>query len=99
MKIFPNKLKSGDQVRIIAPSLSMSTLSQENIDLAIRKLESLGLRVTFGKHVNEDDIFGSSSVQSRIDDLHNAFHKATLNFLEPTPDHPKKHKILHPPPI
>ena len=73
MKIFPNRLKDSDEVRIIAPSQSLATLSQENIDLATRKLESLGLKVTFGKHVNEKDIFGSSSVQSRIDDLHDAF--------------------------
>lgn len=73
MKIFANKLKNGDQVRIVAPSQSLATLSQENIDLATRKLESLGLKVTFGKHVNEKDLFDSSSVQSRIDDLHDAF--------------------------
>lgn len=73
MKIFPNKLKNGDEVRIVAPSMSLSTIEPENIDLATQKLESLGLKVTFGKHVYENDIFLSSSIQSRIDDLHQAF--------------------------
>jgi len=73
MKIFPNKLKDGDKIRIVAPSQSLATLSQKDIDLATRKLELLGLKVTFGNHVNEKDIFGSSPVQSRIDDLHDAF--------------------------
>ena len=73
MKIFPNKLKDGDKIRIVAPSQSLATRSQENIDLARRKLEALGLKVTFGKHVYEKDMFDSSSVQSRIDDLHDAF--------------------------
>ena len=83
MKIFPNKLKHGDLVRIIAPSRSMATLSQENIDLATRKLESLGLKVTFGKHVNEKDIFGSSSVQLRVDDLHYAFQDKDVKAILP----------------
>src|SRR5256885_3906845 len=32
-----------------------------------------GLRVTFGRHAEESDAFISSSIQARIDDLHEAF--------------------------
>jgi muramoyltetrapeptide carboxypeptidase len=73
MKIFANKLIKGSEVRVIAPSLSLKTISQNNIDFAIKSLETLGLKVTFGKHVYEHDIFDSSSIQSRLDDLHEAF--------------------------
>jgi muramoyltetrapeptide carboxypeptidase len=71
--IFPNKLKPGDEVRVIAPSRSMGIISSDNKALAIRALENLGLHVTFGEHVDEQDIMYSSSVASRIADLHEAF--------------------------
>lgn len=71
--IFPNKLKSGDEVRVIAPSHSMGIISSDNKALAIRALEKLGLHVTFGQHVDEQDMMYSSSIASRIADLHEAF--------------------------
>lgn len=71
--IFPSKLQSGDEIRVIAPSRSMGIISPENRELALKVLENLGLKVTFGKHVEEQDLMGSSSVQSRVTDLHEAF--------------------------
>lgn len=70
---FPSKLKSGDEVRVIAPSRSMGIISASNKAFAIEILEDLGLKLTFGKLVNECDLMLSSSVQSRITDLHEAF--------------------------
>lgn len=70
---FPDKLKSGDEVRVIAPSKSMGVVSIENRKLALKILEELGLRITFGKHVNEQDIMQSSPVKSRLTDIHEAF--------------------------
>ena len=72
-KIFPEKLKTGDEVRIIAPSKSMAILSKETINIANKRFEKLGLKLSFGKHVNETDEFNSSSIESRIEDLHEAF--------------------------
>ena len=65
----------GDEVRVIAPSLSLKLVSQDNISNAIQTLESLDLKITFGEHVYEEDIFHSSSIQSRISDLHRAVRK------------------------
>lgn len=73
MNIYPNKLKTGDEIRVIAPSRSLAGITSENIDLATAKLTSLGLKVTFGKCVHEIDLFDSSSIKSRIYDLHEAF--------------------------
>lgn len=73
MKIFPEKLNKGDEVRVIAPSCSLNIISPEHINFAIGALEELGLKVTFGKNVTEIDRFNSSSIKSRIDDLHTAF--------------------------
>ncbi len=71
--IFPIKLKSGDKIRVIAPSRSMGVISDANKAIAIEALENLGLKVTFGEHVDECDALMSSSVESRVSDLHEAF--------------------------
>lgn len=72
-KIYPQKLKKGDEVRVIASSSSFSLLSEETIKIANERFSELGLKVTFGKHIMETDEFLSSSIESRIEDIHDAF--------------------------
>ena len=69
----PEKLKRGDEIRIIAPSRSASILSEEGVQLAKERLENLGFTVSFGKHVFDKDLQNSTSIQQRVEDLHNAF--------------------------
>lgn len=71
--IFPEKLKPGDEVRVIAPSRSMAIISKECQEIANARFADLGLKLSFGKHINECDDFSSSPVESRISDLHDAF--------------------------
>ena len=71
--MIPNKLKKGDEVRIIAPSRSMSIITQDARDIAQKRFDEMGLKVTFGKHVEETDEFFSSSIKSRVEDIHEAF--------------------------
>jgi muramoyltetrapeptide carboxypeptidase LdcA involved in peptidoglycan recycling len=72
-KKFPKKLLKGDEIRIIAPARSMSIISSSVRSLASKRLEEMGLKVSFSKHCEEWDIFDSSSVKSRLEDLHEAF--------------------------
>lgn len=72
-KIFPLKLKSGDEIRIIAPSRSLAIISKELREIANNRFSELGLKLSFGKHLKECDEFVSSSIESRLEDLHNAF--------------------------
>ena len=72
-KIYPGKLKKGDEVRIIAPSRSMKILSEEIKNIANERFSDLGLELSFGKHVYETNEFNSLSIESRIEDLHEAF--------------------------
>ncbi len=72
-KIYPPKLKKGDIVRVIAPARSLAIISQEVRDIAKSHFEEIGLVLTFGEHVEEKDDFNSSSIASRISDLHSAF--------------------------
>ena len=71
--IIPEKLKKGDEIRIIAPARSLSLISEESKQKAISRLEEQGYIVTFSKNCEEDDIFRSSSVDSRVNDIHEAF--------------------------
>ncbi len=81
--IFPPKLKKGDEIRVVAPACSMSLISEENKKLSVEKLESLGFKVTFGKHINETDEFNSSSIESRIEDLHDTFADKNVKMIMP----------------
>lgn len=72
--IIPKKLQVGDEVRIIAPAKSFLPAFTSEMRLsAQKKLESLGLMVTFGDFVDEADELLSATVEHRLFDLHNAF--------------------------
>jgi muramoyltetrapeptide carboxypeptidase len=71
--IIPPKLKQGDEIRIIAPARSLSLLSENLVKLAKENLEKQGFKVKFSKNCKEKDMFNSSSIKSRVEDLHEAF--------------------------
>jgi muramoyltetrapeptide carboxypeptidase LdcA involved in peptidoglycan recycling len=72
-KIFPKKLGKGSRVRVIATSFSFQLLSADVVWIANERLANLGFEVTFGKHLIEDNEYRSSSVDSRLEDFHDAF--------------------------
>jgi muramoyltetrapeptide carboxypeptidase LdcA involved in peptidoglycan recycling len=72
-KIYPKKLKNGDEIRVIAPARSLAILRKETTEIAKKRFADLGLKLSFGKHVNEVDEFNSSSIVSRVEDFHDAF--------------------------
>ncbi|MGN0973263.1 MAG: S66 peptidase family protein [Bacilli bacterium] len=73
--MIPNKLKKGDEIRVIAPSRSMSLLNDETMNIATSRLTEMGFKVTFGKNVNNttNDDFCCASIEDRVNDLHDAF--------------------------
>lgn len=71
---FPPKLRRGDTVRVVAPSRSRGlVLEHDHTALIDKRFADIGLTLTYGRHVDERDDFDSSSVTSRIEDLHDAF--------------------------
>lgn len=74
-KIIPEKLKIGDEIRVIAPSRSMKILNEDTISIAKSRLESLGFKVSFGKNVMKsiNDDYKCASIEDRVSDLHDAF--------------------------
>jgi len=72
-RLVPKKLSKGDEVRVIAPARSLSLIKKDARKYARKNLSDLGLTLSFGKHVEETDDFSSSSIEARVDDIHNAF--------------------------
>jgi muramoyltetrapeptide carboxypeptidase len=71
--IYPKKLKKGDQVMVIAPSYSHQKFTKKFESTAVKRFNQLGLKITWGKNLNKCDSFESSSIQNRVEDLHQAF--------------------------
>lgn len=68
-----NRLNFGDEIRIIAPSRSLSVVRQDIYDKALEFLSNKGFVIAFSKNSREIDDIKSSSIQSRVEDLHDAF--------------------------
>lgn len=75
------RLQPGDEIRVIAPSTSMALLKDDQVKIAMDRLESLGFKVTFGKNVHNHDEFFSTSIQERIEDLHDAFQDSNVKAI------------------
>jgi muramoyltetrapeptide carboxypeptidase len=72
--IYPAKLRRGDEIRVIAPSMSQTMVTEyDHTAIIERRFADLGLAISYGAHVDERDAFDSSAVGSRVADLHAAF--------------------------
>lgn len=71
--IRPDKLQPGDEIRVIAPSRSLSLLSKQGIEIAKKRLENMGFSVSFSQKASLCDQQGSSAIKERVEDLHEAF--------------------------
>lgn len=70
----PPKLQAGDIVRVVAPACSRGLIMEhDNTRWIDERFDAMGLTQTFGDHVDEDDRFRSSPIESRVADLHAAF--------------------------
>jgi len=71
--MIPKKLSPGDEIRVVAPSISFGFINAETRMIALKRFAGLGLRVSYGAHGEERDASDSSSIGSRVADLHDAF--------------------------
>lgn len=84
MPIFPPKLRAGSTLRVVAPSCSMSTLSfvtKGFLKKAEKCFAEWGITVSYGKHVMEKDVLETSSIASRVKDLHDAFKNPSVHLI------------------
>ncbi|WP_073255175.1 S66 family peptidase [Cryptosporangium aurantiacum] len=72
--MLPRRLKAGDQIRVVAPSMSLSLLPDTIRTAAVERLRAeFGVEVTFGAHVEESGPLGTGPIAGRVADLHDAF--------------------------
>ena len=71
---YPSKLTKSSLIRVISPSCSLGIISESVKNIANKRFEELGLRLSFGKHVSDPmDECNSTSIESRVEDLNMAF--------------------------
>lgn len=75
MKIRPQLLKAGDEIRIVAPSTGIKIIGADTRKIAKERFEAMGLKVSFGTNTTDEnfDMMGSSSVEKRAADINEAF--------------------------
>ncbi|MDP4083562.1 MAG: LD-carboxypeptidase [Bacillota bacterium] len=71
--MLPERLRQGDEIRVIAPSTSLAVVKDKQIDIALDRFNRLGFKITFGKNVFTHNEFFSSSIEERMEDLFDAF--------------------------
>ncbi|MYL51104.1 LD-carboxypeptidase [Halobacillus litoralis] len=71
--MIPDKLKKGDEIRVISPAKSLAIVAPEQQDLAVARLNQAGFNVTFSTYARESSDFISNPVHHRVADIHDAF--------------------------
>lgn len=82
--IIPPKLKAGDDVRIIAPSCTLPSLEwmdEAFLERAKEYFRSRGCSVSESKHLRERNVFDSTSIEHRLEDLHDAFRDPKVTMM------------------
>lgn len=90
------KLKQGDQIRIVTPSRSIKLpfITSEVIELAENRLKALGLVPSYGKHIEERNFLDSSPVESRVEDLKQAFAGKKIRMIQTVIGGFNSHELL-----
>ncbi len=71
--MIPARLKPGDEIRVIAPSRSLSIIWPVMYDGAVEYWKERGHHVTLGRRSRELEDFMSPSIAAKVDDIHEAF--------------------------
>lgn len=76
------KLQKGMHIRVLSPSSSIEDVGGfESKLVAKERLEQLGFELSYSKHYFENDILGSATIQSRVEDLHEAFSDSNVDVI------------------
>ncbi len=83
----PPKLKAGDEIRVLALSRTLAGamrqggFTEQDIEFATGRLESLGLKVSLGRYVRECNMHLTTSPQHRLEDLHEAISDSSVKAI------------------
>lgn len=81
MSVFPKKIGRGSHIRVISPARSFKLISEETRQIALAHFEELGIKVSYALRTDEMNEFVSSSIESRVVDLHEAFSDPTVDAI------------------
>ena len=76
-----NKLKLGDEIRVIAPSRNLTEVRDVVHHHAVDFWRKEGFHLTFSKNSWEKGKFHSSSIASRVEDIHEAFRDPNVKMI------------------
>lgn len=76
-----NKLQPGDEIRVVAPSRSQAIIWENTHHHAMDFWMKSGFNLTFSKNCRELDQYQSSSITSRLEDLHEAFRDPNVKMI------------------
>ncbi len=76
-----NKLQPGDEIRVVAPSRSQAIIWEKTHHHAMNFWKNSGFNLTFSKNCRELDRYQSSSIASRVEDLHEAFRDPNVKMI------------------
>ncbi len=93
--ITPKRLTVGSRIRVIAPSRSMSILSKDVVDGALKALNDAGFSISFSDHASDCNDQSSSSVDSRLYDLHEAFSDDSVDAIMTAIGGYNSNQLLH----
>lgn len=71
--MIPARMLPGDEIRVIAPSRSLSIIWPVMYDGAVEYWKERGHHVSFGRRARELEDFMSPSIAAKVDDIHEAF--------------------------
>lgn len=74
-------LAKNDEIRVIAPSQSMSLVNNSGYERAKSRLESMGYKVTFGKNVANTFHLGTANRYDRAQDFNEAFAERSVKLV------------------
>lgn len=76
-----DKLRPGDEIRVIAPSRNLTEVWHVAYHHAVDFWTKAGFNLTFSKNSREVDKFHSSSIASRVEDIHDAFTDPNVKMI------------------
>lgn len=75
------KLKPGDEIRVVSPSRSLSVVWNTAHQRAVEFWHKEGFSLSYSAHGYELDKYHSSSIASRVEDLHEAFLDSNVKMV------------------
>ena len=79
--IIPDKLKKGDTIGVVAPSSPVIGEKVEELEQAKKKIEKLGFKVKFSKHIFSNTNGYSATAKEKAEDINEMFNDNEIKMI------------------